>query len=416
MRSVSLLRGTVTAFAQALASCRAHPLRSALGALAIAVAVATLTLVETATRGLALFAEKSAARAFGSDTFVIAQVASPGQLPRRELAKKLERNPPIRRADARFLDRYGAGRVLYAPTAQRAAEVSAEARTFEAASVNGTGAALAEIRDLAIANGRFFLADEAARGAQVAVLGYEVASELFPAADPLGRTVRLAGRGFTVVGVQEKQGTAGGISLDRNVFIPLTAYERLYGPPPSLQISGRPAAGTAVELAEDRAHATLRARRQLAPGEEDTFDILSPEAARGFVAGLVKRIGAVAPILSLMALLTAVVVVTNTTLVSVAQRTWEIGVRRALGARRRDILLEVVAEAVLVSLAGGLAGSLVVSALARLAARPLGLALAVEPRVFALALAAAAAAGLVSGLYPARRAANIDVIAALRSE
>jgi putative ABC transport system permease protein len=410
------LRQQLETVAQAVATVRTRPLRSALGALAIAVAVATLTLVDTAIVGLAAFAEKSATRAFGSDTFVLAQVASPGQLPRRELAKKLERNQAIRRTDLRTLERYADGRVVYAATAQREADVIAGARKFEGAAVSGTNAPLAEIRDLSVAQGRFFVADEDARGEQVVVLGFDVATALFPSGDPLGQTVRLGGRGFTVVGVQAQQGTAGGVSLDRNAWVPLLAFERTFGVPATLQVSAKPTTGWTVELAEDRAVATLRAQRQLAPGEEDTFDLLTPEAARGFVAGLVRRISAVAPLLSFMALLTAVVVVTNTTLVSVAQRTWEIGLRRALGATRGQILSEVLAEAVLISLAGGLAGALLVAGLARLAAGPLGIELAVRPAAFVFALVASALSGLVAGWYPARRAARVDVITALRAE
>ncbi len=401
---------------QAAATVVAHPLRSGLGAVAIAVAVATLTLVETVLGGLSLYAERSATRAFGSDTFILAQVASPGQIPRRELARKLERNLPLRDADLRSLREFAGDRALYAATAQRAAEVIAGPRKFEGASVSGTNYTLVEIRDLAVEQGRFFVAEEDRSGAQVAVLGHDVAAELFPAEDPLGKTVRIGGRGFEVIGLQAKQGTVAGVSLDRYAWVPLLAYERIFGSATNLQISGRPPAGGLVELAEDRARATLRARRQLAPGEEDTFDILSPEAARSFVSSLLGRIGAAAPLLSVMALLTAVVVVTNTTLVSVAQRTWEIGVRRALGASRGQILSEVLVEAVLVALAGGLAGSLAVAGLARLAAGPLGIELSVDAATLARALLAAAAAGLVAGLYPARKAATVDVIAALRSE
>ncbi|HSM51616.1 MAG TPA: hypothetical protein VLA75_09460 [Thermoanaerobaculia bacterium] len=151
MASIPLPVALLRAFAQGQRSLVANPLRSGLGVLAIAVAVATLATVHTAVEGLTLFARQSTARAFGSDTFVLAQVASAGQVSRRELARKLERNPPILRADARFLDAFAAGRVLYAPIAQRGAEVSAGGRTFENAAVAGTGHRLPEIRDLAVA-------------------------------------------------------------------------------------------------------------------------------------------------------------------------------------------------------------------------------------------------------------------------
>lgn len=404
------------AFPQAIASLRANPLRSALAGLAIAAAVGTLVLVDTAVRGLATAAQRSAARTFGSDTLVVAQIASTGRLDRRELARKLERNPPIRRPEVRFLESYAGGRAIYAATAQRAADVVAGGRKVENASVSGTQATLAEIRELPVERGRFFTADEELRASPVAVVGSEIADDLFPAGDALGRTIRLAGRAFTVVGVQARVGTSGGITLDRYVWVPLTAYERAYGASRTLQVSVRAPEGVPVELAEDRARATLRARRRLAPGAEDDFDVLTPEAARNFVLMLARRIGAAAPLLSAAAMLAAVVVIANTTLVSVARRTFEIGVRRALGATRADIARQVLAEALMTALAGGIAGAAVVVALTRLAAGPLGFDLAVRPWAVIHAILASTVSGLLAGWYPARRAAKVDPAVALRSE
>lgn len=418
MHPVRFSRSLLESLGQATSTLAAHPLRSALGALAIAVAVATLTLVETALDGLEIYARKSASRAFGSDTFVLAQVASPGQISRRELARKLERNRPIRRSDTRFLEAWAGGRVIYAATAQRSGDVTAGGNKFENAAVNGTGAALPAIRDLGISEGRFFTPDEERRGVQVVVLGADIVEKLFPGRDPLGRTVRLGGRGFVVIGVQERLGTSGGVSLDRYAWMSLPAYERTFGAAPTLQVSARApenAEGAAAfDLAQDRARATLRARRLLAPGEEDDFDILTPDAARSFVLVLARRIGAVAPLLSAMALLAAIVVVTNTTLVSVAQRTFDIGVRRAIGATRGEIVREVLCESALVALAGGTLGTLAVAGLARALSGPLQLELAVEPRTVLAALLASAGSGLLAGWYPARRAARVDIIAALR--
>lgn len=422
MRPRSLFRSFFEPLRQAVSTITGHPLRSALGALAIAVAVATLTLVETAIDGLGIYARKTASRAFGSDTFVLAQVGSPGRISRRELARKLERNLPIRRSDVRFLEAWAGGRVIYAATAQRVANVTAGGNKFENAAVNGTGAQLPAIRDLGIEEGRFFTVDEEHRGAQVVVVGYDVAEKLFPGRDPLGRTLRLGGRGFVVVGVQGRLGTSGGVSLDRYAWIPLIAYERVFGAAETLQVSARPpeaaanigANTAAFDLAQDRARATLRARRLLDPGEEDNFDILTPDSARSFVLLLAGRIGAVAPLLSAMALLAAIIVVTNTTLVSVAQRTFDIGVRRAVGATRSQIVREVLCESALVSLAGGVLGMLAIAGPIRLLSRALEIDLAVEPRTIAAALIASAGSGLLAGWYPARRAAQVDIIAALR--
>ena len=144
-----------------------------------------------------------------------------------------------------------------------------------------------------------------------------------------------------------RQGQAGGVSLDRYIYIPLGAFERAFGAPATLQVFARAPAGGQASTAESRAYASMRARRQLAPGDADTFDIITPEAARTFVLQLATRISAAAMPLSLMALLAAIVVVANTVLVSVTQRTREIGIRRAVGAPRAQILAEVLAESVL---------------------------------------------------------------------
>jgi putative ABC transport system permease protein len=401
---------------EAARGCLANPLRAGLGALAVAVAVGTMALVVTGLDGFARNAQRASARAFGSDTFVLARVAS-SSLSRKELADQLARNRPVTRSDVRFLERLAAGLVLYAPVAQRRADVSAAGRSFENASVNGTAASLFDIRDLGIDRGRFIRRDEEDRAAQVAVIGADVVDALFPGLDPIGRMVRVGGRGFEVVGTQSRQGSSGGVSLDRYVWIPLQAYERTFGAPDSLQVFAKgPDPERRASVAEDRARTTMRARRQLAPGTADTFDVLTPEAARGFVLRISERISAAAAPISIMALLAAIVVVTNTTLVSVTQRTREIGVRRALGAARRDIALEVLAESGLIAAVGGAVGLVAAWVILSLAAGPVGLDLPLRTSTIAWSLGAAAASGVAAGWYPARRAARIDPIVAMRQE
>lgn len=410
------LRDLRDAVGQAASSVQGNPLRAGLGALAIAVAVATIVVVVTAIDGVGRYATTIGARAFGSDTFLVAQIASAGQINRRELADKQQRNPPIRRNDLRYLERIAGEGITYASTVQRVGGVTSGGLTVENASIVGATATLADLRDLGIGRGRFIQRDEELRGAQVAVIGADVAAALFPARDPLGSHVRVAGRRFEVVGVQQRLGSSGGTSLDRSVYIPMTAFERAFGPPPSLSVFARPAGGGDTQAAEDTARMAMRARRQLAPGVADNFDILTPQAARSFVQNLSQRIGAAAGPISAMALLAAIVVVTNTMLVSVTQKTREIGVRRAIGASQGQIMREVVAESLLVSTAGGVAGTLLTSlALAALASL-LDIDIVVRGATVTWAMGAAALSGLVAGYYPARRATRIDVIAAVRAE
>jgi len=170
---------------------------------------------------------------------------------------------------------------------------------------------MALVRDLGIDRGRFFTEQEAVQAAQVAVVGPTWPRRSFP-----WRTARpdhpRRGRGFRVIGVQARLGSSGGTSLDRSVWMPLLAFERTFGTPQTLQVFAKAAKPGQTAAAEDRARATMRARRQLGPGVEDTFDVLTPEAARDFVQRISERIGVAAVPISIMALLAAVVVVTNT--------------------------------------------------------------------------------------------------------
>lgn len=407
------MRGRVVV--EAAATVARNPLRSSLAALAVAAAVATTAIVQTGLDAFAQSARETSARAFGADTFVVARIAS-GNLSRRELADKLARNPNITRSDARFIQRIADGRVMYAATAQRSADVVSGARKFENATVNGTQAALLEIRNLEIASGRFFSETEDEAGAQVVIIGANLADTLFPTTDPLNQQVRIAGRAFTVVGLQARQGTAGGVSLDRYVWMPIRAFERSFGAAASLQIFAKAFDPAKTVAAEDHARISMRARRHLAPGIADTFDLITPEASRGFVANITERVGAAAVPISLMALLAAIVVVTNTSLVSVTQRIREIGIRRALGASRTDIIGETIAEAAIVGIIGGLTGLGVGVAVLAVATRATGFALTLSPSTAAVSLGAAVVSGMVAGWYPARRAVSIDVVAALRSE
>ena len=196
---------------------RGNPLRAGLGALAIAVAVATIVVVVTALDGLGRYARATGARAFGSDTFLLAQIASSGQIKRRELAEKQQRNPAMRRSRSPLPRASRRRRRDLRVTVQRVGDVTAGRRKFENAAISGTTPTLAELRDLGIGRGRFLQPHEERRGAQVAVIGADLADALFPGGDPLGQAIRVAGRRFEVVGVQSRLGSSGGASLDRFV-------------------------------------------------------------------------------------------------------------------------------------------------------------------------------------------------------
>lgn len=403
-------------FSQAFAVVREYRLRSFLGALAMAAAVTALAGIATGLEVLEAFASRATARSIGSDVFTLSRVGQRGNLGRRELARKLERNVAIAKTDARFLDEHAGGLVLYAPSAQKIVDVTSRFGKFESSPVTGTTAAIARIQEMAIAQGRFFTDDESQRGDSVAVIGHEVRLACFPDGRALGGTIRIGGRAFKVVGVQEAMGQLGGQSQDRYVWVPLGGFERALGPAPSLQVFAKSRLEGETAHAEDRARASLRAKRNLYPGREDDFDVVTPDAARNFVASLSRSLSAAALPISLASLLAAFVVVTNTTLVSVAQRTREIGIRRALGAKRSSISAEVLAESLIVSLIGAMAGLAFVALLASAASATLKQPLSLAPLTLVRSLLMAAAAGLLSGAFPAVRAVRADVLHSLRAD
>ena len=410
------LRNVREAIRQGARSALGQPLRAGLGALAIAVAVATIVVVVTAIDGVGRFARTTSSRAFGSDTFLLAQIASAGQTNRRELAEKQRRNPAIHRADLRFLEQYAGSDILYASTVQRVGDVTAGSNKFENAAISGTTSTLADLRDIGLARGRFLYRDDEIRSAQVAVIGADLAEALFPSGDALGASIRVGGRRFEVIGVQLRLGSSGGTTLDKFVWIPITTFERIFGAAPTLNVFAKARDVSKTQAAEATARTAMRARRQLLPGAADNFDVLTPESARDFVSNLSQRIGVAAGPISFMALLAAIVVVTNTTLVSVTQRTREIGVRRALGARRWQIMREVVAESTLVALVGGAVGTGLTAAAVGTLSRSLSIDVVVPASTLGWAILASGASGMLAGYYPARRATRIDVIAAVRAE
>src|SRR5262249_1312819 len=195
------------AFRLAMDSIRAHKLRSFLTLLGVIIGVGSVILVGSAIEGLGVYAEQSTAKAFGSESFMVAQIAATGRLSRRELFDKIKRNKPIRTDDARFVESLPGDKVLYSPSRQHLADVKRENLICEDSSVIGVAAAMAGIRDIGVVDGRFFTEQEERSRAYVAVIGDTVRTTLFPSGgSPVGHIIRIEGIEFTVIAVQERLG------------------------------------------------------------------------------------------------------------------------------------------------------------------------------------------------------------------
>jgi putative ABC transport system permease protein len=407
-----------TALALGFDSIWAHKLRSFLTLLGVIIGVASVILVGSAIDGLGLYAQQSTAKAFGTESYLVAQVASAGDMSRKEYFDRLRTNKRITMDEYRFLQEANEENSIYSPYRQNQADIKRDSTVQEESSIIGCAAALSDIRDIGITDGRFFTSQEEKTRSFVAVIGDETRTNLFPEGSPLGKSIKINGIDFRVVGVQEKLGSAFGQSRDKCAYIPISAYNRMFGPGNGFALFARAKPDTKLSMEEslDYTRVALRTRFHLRPGQKDRFDTLTPDSIRGFVDTVLGMISVVVVPVTLISLVVGGIVIMNIMLVSVTERTHEIGIRKALGARRFTVLLQILVEAVMLAFFGGALGIGIGAILTVILGKAFDLTLHITVTYVALAIVVSTTVGVVSGWYPASRASKLDPIEALRSE
>ena len=394
----------------------AHKLRTSLTLFGIVVGIAAVVLVGATLGVLREQAVKTTSQTFGVNSFIVSQVASSGNLSRKELSDKLRKNPELYRREAEAIASHINEDAIAAPVLSEIADVRAGSRLFLAASITGSAYPLHIIRDIRLSSGRFFSETEYRRSLGVAVIGQDLVKELFPSVDPIGKHIRIMGRLFVVIGVQEKQGSAFASSLDRNVYIPLRTFEKIWGSRRTVTVVIQPRNPELFAEILDRTRFTLRVLRRLRPTVPDNFDVLTPEAGRNFLERLTEMVVVAIIPISSVALIVAGIVVMNMMLVSVTERTREIGIRKSVGARRRDILIQILFEAVILTVVGGAVGLLVSYAGTLGLSGAFGSSIRIPFGYAMMALSAAAFIGIGAGIFPAYIASRMPPVEALRAE
>ncbi len=281
-----------------------------------------------------------------------------------------------------------------------------------------TDASYFEIKKFGIATGRAFGPQDVAAGAKVIVIGDEVASYYWPNLDPLGRQLRIAGQIYTVIGVVEPQGSVFGFSMDRLAIAPYTSpLARAVRPRGDIgRITVQAPTREILEDGMETVRSAMRGFRRLGPGDDDNFALETSDAALGFFDELKGKLILFGTALPAIGLVVGALVIMNIMLVAVAERTREIGVRKALGARRRDIISQFLVEAATLSVLGAAIGAALGIAMSQLIAALTPLPASVAPWSLVFALVVGAGVGIAAGIYPASRASRLDPIAALRQE
>jgi putative ABC transport system permease protein len=297
-------------------------------------------------------------------------------------------------------------------------EIKRNDQVLEDVFVIGATANTSDIDNRNIENGRFFSDIEAEGAARVAYIGADIATKLFPAGNPIGGEISVRGLPYRVVGVEAVKGTVFGIPQDSFVVIPLKTYEIDFGPlvrQRSLYFTATAKNDDQFSDAVEEARFLMRARRKLGPSEKDNFGIVTPDAITGIRDRIFGTFFIVAMVVPGIALVVGAIVIMNIMLVSVTERTKEIGLRKSLGARRIDVLKQFLTEAITLATIGGAIGVFLAWIVGKIMTA-IFLQTYLSLWAIAGAIGVSALAGAISGLFPAWKAARLDPIEALRAE
>jgi putative ABC transport system permease protein len=409
------------AIVQALQTAWTHKLRSFFTLLGIIVSVAFLVAVVAIIQGMnAYVRERIGGAIVGVNAFQVRRTPIAVGLIDDEEWKAIQRRPIIAPEDVPYVRRAIPDARAIAlqsgwPTPQ--ADIVWRAKTVGDAFVFGVTAPFQVVQDYEFAAGEPLSDIDVRERRPVAELGYDIADKLFDdPAQAIGEKIRILGQQFTVKGVVAKKGTVLGQSWDGFVMLPLTSFEALYGRRKTTVISVKMPDAALVQDGMERAEEAMRIAHRLRPGQPDDFTVDTADALVSFWRNLTRVLFTVIPLVVIIGIVVGGIVIMNIMLMSVNERTREIGIRKSLGARRRDILLQFLAESVTLALLGGLLGLVAGGALAGVVAAlsPLPARVTLVPVVTALGLGGGA--GVLFGVYPAIRAARLDPVVALRYE
>lgn len=404
----------------ALEMIRAHKLRAFFTVLGTVVGVTFLIAVITLIQGVDLYVRDAfVSQLYGVNSVMVRRTPSVQMDPSRETRRQWSQRPRLTIQDAEWLEQRLETPGVLAISSTRGGEVDGpNGRTLGNVRVTGASASYFRVRSMDVQQGRVFQEQEADRGLPVVVLGADVADNLFEDTNPLGKRVRVNGFPYEVIGVLERQGSFFGMSMDNLVIAPAkSAVNGFVNPWNQLdEITYQVPDARLIAAAQLEIEGWMRIRHRLRPSEINSFEVETAEASLSFWTRFTQILFVALPGLVGISLVVGAVVIMNLMLVSVSERTNEIGLRKSLGARRRDIMSQFVIEAGTLSGLGGVLGIGLGIGLAALVASVSPLPARVAPWSIGLGMFLGVGVGMLAGSYPAYRASKLDPIEALRHD
>jgi putative ABC transport system permease protein len=403
------------AFCIAVDSIWTHKLRSVLTLLGIIIAIASVVTVGGAIEGMGAFVWKQLSSTFASNTFVVARIAG-ANISEEEYEKRIKRNKQLYSEDLRAVEERCDGCEAISPMMRRTDTIKRGSKVVYDANISGVSADMPKIQAVDLSEGRFVAALDVTHARSSAVIGTQIRDELFGPVDILGKEIKIGEDNFTVIGVEAPRGSMQGQSLDKNIYIPYTAFLKKYGPRQSIVFQVRAPTEANLQTTQDEVRQILRSRHKLKPNKEDDFDILASSAIQDMIGEITGMIAVVIIPITLIGLVVGGIVVMNIMLVTVTERTVEVGTRKAVGAKRSDILLQFMVESALLATIGGILGLGLASLLCTVIEGTVGFPMRITIGYVLLAILTSGGVGMISGIYPAYRASKLSPIVALARE